>query len=98
MKTPTDEERQAEIKKLQEMKPKIRRTTAFGDDNWEKIDAQIEVLEKQLDEEEVYGEFEDHDDPDRTSDVVSAAREAVEWLEGQQKEPPSADWEPLVQS
>lgn len=73
----TKEEIQATIAKLQEMKPNVRRTTFFGDNNHAAIDAQIWVLENEASEDEVYDEF----DTDHERDN---ALEAAAWLEGEE--------------
>jgi hypothetical protein len=95
---PTQEEISAEIARLKEMKPKVRRKTAFGDDNWEKIDAQIKVLEEGMDEDAIYDEWSDPDDPEKNIEIIHDACEAREWLEGEDTPPelPSKGWEHLV--
>ncbi|HXQ38144.1 MAG TPA: hypothetical protein VN843_29335 [Anaerolineales bacterium] len=57
----TQEEINEEIKKLREMKPKVRRFTMFGDDNHEAVDAEIRALEESATEEETYDWEEDGD-------------------------------------
>jgi len=98
MKTPTQKQIDAEIKKLEAMKSRISRTNFFGNNNHEKIDAQIKVLEENLSEDEVYAEFEDADNPDNTIDLVNDAREAALWLIGKsdEDETPSDGWKELV--
>lgn len=70
MKKPTNKEIAAEAKKLDEMKPKVRRFSMFGDDNWAAIEAQIRVLEEDLDEDEIYEAYgnEDEEDQEETLD------------------------------
>lgn len=41
----SDEDIQAEIDGLREIKPLVRQYSMFGDDNWAAIEAQIAVLE-----------------------------------------------------
>jgi hypothetical protein len=97
MKKPTEKQIAKEIQTLKTMKPNIVRYSMFGDDNHAKIDAQIEVLEERLSEDEVYNRFEDSDNPDRTYDLVSCARYAAEWLIGQAEDGvPSKGWEGLA--
>lgn len=92
MKKPTPEEIQSEIAKLKEMKPRVLRTSMFGDDHHANIDGQIDVLEKGLTEDEVYSEFEDSPD-----NVRDGAREAAMWLEGESEDgAPSENWKSLV--
>ncbi len=89
----TQEQIQAEIKKLQEMKPKVRRRTAFGDDNHAAIDADIAVLKDDLDLDDIYDAYEDN------QHSVDSAMYAREWLDGNEDEPPSGPdgWGGLVQ-
>jgi hypothetical protein len=96
---PTEDEVKAEIARLKEMKPKVRRKTAFGDDNWEKIDAQIRVLEEDMDEDAIYAAWGDDNDPEHNLDLIHNAREAREWLDGVETPPelPSDGWKGLVQ-
>lgn len=84
----------AEIAALKEIKPKVRHFTAFGDDNHAAIDAQIEVLENDLDEDDIDNmdgaEFE-------TENEVSAARDAALWRDGNfEGGSPSEEWGTLV--
>jgi hypothetical protein len=96
---PTEDEVKTEIARLKEMKPKVRRKTAFGDDNWEKIDAQIRVLEESMDEDEIYAAWSDDNDPEHNQDLIHNALDARQWMEGDVDEPelPSKGWENLVQ-
>jgi hypothetical protein len=86
---PSEKEIAVEIKRLKDLLPKIRPFTAFGDDNRKALRVQITVLEKQLDEEDVYSQGWD-------SDTESNAYEAVKWLEGDSEELLSNSWKDLV--
>ncbi len=69
----------------------------FGDDNHERIDAQIRVLEERMSEDDVYVKIDgDPENPDRASDIWANAREAATWLAGQADEPPSDAWKELA--
>jgi hypothetical protein len=99
MKKPSEKQINAEIAKLEALKPKIPHFSIFGDNNYEKIDAQIEVLKEGLTEDEVYNRFEDTENPDQTADLVSNARDASLWLVGESEEgTPSKGWEDLAKS
>jgi len=91
----TQDEINAEIAKLREMKPSVRHHTAFGDDNWAAIDAQIKVLTEHLDEDAIWDEW-----PRDESDLSmrDAARDAVAWMTDADNKPPSNDWQSLVRS
>lgn len=76
----TQDEIRRQVELLENKKINLPRLNAFGDSNWEKIDAQIEVLEGRATPDDFYidetsDEFEDGD-----NDVWSAADEAAEWL------------------
>lgn len=95
MAKPTPEQVAQEIAALQEIKPKIRRHSFFGDDNHEAVDAQIAVLENLYDEDEVYERYEDPDNPDDRN-VLDSALEAVYWLEGQTEQSLVEGWQSLT--
>ncbi len=88
---PTREQVQEEIKKLQEMKPKVQRTTLFGDNNHAAIDADIDVLKHDLSTDDIYDAYED-------MHVADSALYARAWLDGDEDEPPSGPecWGGLV--
>ena len=86
---PTPEQVQAEIKKLKEMKPKVRHHTAFGDDNHVAIEAQIRVMEQGLSSGQIYDRWMD-------DNLIMSAMDALGWMEGSVGSP-SEDWSPLVQ-
>jgi hypothetical protein len=79
-KWPTQEEIQAEIDKLKEMKPTVRRTSAFGDNHHDAIDAQIEVLEERMPEGQVYDRY---SAPGMPENVLDGALDAARWLAGE---------------
>lgn len=83
-------EAQAEAKKLCEMRDSVRRFTAFGDDNHAAIDAQIDVLERNMDDDEIYDRYANNDHERK------AALQARAWWDGDEDESPSKSWEPLV--
>ena len=82
-----------EIQKLKSIKPTVRPTSFFGDNHHDAIDAQIEVLEDLLDEDEIYHK---EDDEEWTESVRGAACEAYEWLHGNKKESIADEWKELV--
>ncbi len=82
----TQEQINQEITKLEEMRPKVRHYSAFGDDNWKKIEWQIRVL-KGVDPEDAA--------PDQ---CLEDAWYAKDWMNGKETEDgsPSESWEGLV--
>lgn len=92
MRPPTMKQIKKEIKKLKEMKPNVRRTSIFGDNHHDAIDAQIEVLERNLSWSEVGESFESSPD-----NVREAALDAAYWLEGESEFKSLTEiWESLV--
>ena len=107
MTKPTAEQIEAEIKKLTEMKPNVIRTSYFGENHHAAIDAQIKVLEAELDEDDIYERFPTEEDLEgreseaSEEDVVKAnvrdgALEAAQWLAGEEDETPSDGWKELI--
>ena len=92
----TPKQIEAEIAKLKQLRPLIPSRTFFGDSNLEKINAEIEVLEEDMEENEIYDKFEDRENPDSSCDLVSAAHYAWQWLRGEEKESMSSQWKPLA--
>lgn len=83
-----------EIKALEEMKPRVRRTTYFGDDNHAAIEAQLEVLRGNVDEDEIQDKF---DDGEWTEHERDNAQQAVDWMEEYTDEgSPSENWQELT--
>ena len=97
MKRPTDKQVTAEIKKLETMKPNVRRTSAFGDNHHDAIDAQVKVLTEGMDEEEIYAEWENEDDYEQNRNIIDAALEATHWRDGEADDDksPSENWKEL---
>lgn len=88
----TDKEVKAEIAALKEMKPFVRQFTAFGDNNHDKMDCEIQALEEDMDEDQTYDEWpEDEADMEKRS----AAQYAIAWRNGDEDESPSEGWKPL---
>lgn len=92
----TPEQINNEINALRTLKPTVPQFTAFGDDNHAAIDAQLDVLEGQLSEDDVYdiyGQPEDEDGEDfLEQNVLDAALDAVRWVSGQDNSAPSSGW------
>ena len=73
MPKPTEDEVQKEVALLKEQLPKVRRYSAFGDDNRAQIIAQIRVAEE---------DFDDDDIEDFVDDAVQpAARDMRDWMD-----------------
>jgi hypothetical protein len=92
----TSKQIQAEIDKLEKMKPTVVRTSFFGDNHHDAIDAQVEVLEDlSIDDDDIYN---NHDDGTWAQNVVDAAIEARQWRDDEEEEDfvPSESWKELV--
>lgn len=72
-----------EIKALKAIRPKVRPRSMFGDDNLAALDAQIEVLERGLDDDDIYDRY------DRTGSseyTLDAALQARQWIDDEEDE------------
>jgi hypothetical protein len=86
---------QKEIDKLRDMKPTVLRANFFGDSHHDAIDAQIEVLEGELIDDDIYNNL---DDGTWAQNVVDAALEARAWRDDEEEKDfvPSESWKELV--
>lgn len=93
MKKPIREEITTELATLKDMAPRIRQRDAFGGDNRAGIDAQIRVLEKDMNESAIRDKWDGEND----YDIESAAMEARQWLNGEAEDgAPSEGWKGLL--
>jgi len=90
MKKRTKEEIEQQIAKLKELRPRVRPCSAFGDDNLAKLDAQVKVLEENMDSDDIFNEW-----PQEEGDMMirMAADEACNWLVGESEYEDLADEE-----
>jgi hypothetical protein len=82
----TQDEINRQIAALKKMRDRLPEYTAFGDNNWEKIDAQLDILEGRHDknffwQDENAEEYEDGD-----NDAYWDAEKAEDWLNGSDDE------------
>lgn len=99
MKEPTPKQIIAEIAELKRIKPLIPMRNGFGDNNHERIAAQICVLEQRLSEDDIHELSKDEEDEDsmwRNQDNVSLGCHAARWMDGEEREAPSSGWQSLV--
>lgn len=86
----TEIEVKAEIAKLEEMMPRVRRYDYFGGDNHEKIRVELQVLKGELTEDDA--------DNEEDSDLRSSMDFALEWLKGCDTDgSPSESWAILAE-
>lgn len=88
----TKKEIDKEVKWLNDNIQNIRKLTAFGDNNHEAIEAQIDVLTRNLSDDEIYD-----NEGIWTEHTLDAALTARRWLDGDEDDSPSSGWEILVQ-
>lgn len=81
----TPEEIAAQIAGLKKERKTIPERSSFGDKNWEKIDAQIAVLEGKKTPQQFYVDEEVEEYSDGDNDVYFAAEQAEGWLNGSRK-------------
>jgi len=80
---------ESQIKRLIAIRNKIKPFNIFGDSNLDKLDAQIRVLEENLDSEEVWDIWSSEED----EEVRISAEEAVRWQNDESDiEDLAADW------
>lgn len=79
----SQEEIDEQIEKLKEGRPNVVTHSTFGTDNLAGLDAQIRVLEKDMDRDDIW-DYWDRDEEDM--DVRSNAEEALDWLEEESDE------------
>ncbi|KKM04634.1 hypothetical protein LCGC14_1762290 [marine sediment metagenome] len=72
----TQEQIDEQIKLLKEARPKIVPISMFGTDNLELLDAQVRVLEQDMDSDDIWDRW-DRDEEDM--DTRSNAEEALNW-------------------
>ena len=93
MASKTQAEVDEQVKKLKAIRPKVKPTTYFGDSNLDELDAQVKVLEKDMDSDEVWDEW-----PREEADmeIRMSADDAVSWRDGESEvEDLAKDW-PLI--
>jgi len=88
----TQEQIAKEIEALNAVRPNVRPTTFFGDDNLAALDAQIQVLEKDMDEDDVWDEW---PEGEQDQHIRESARHAVDWVNDEEDSDSNglaADW------
>lgn len=71
------EEIEKQIELLKAVRPNVLPKSIFGDDNLAALDAQVRVLQKRMDEDSIWDEFQNDDDENR---IVHCALEAYNWM------------------
>jgi len=74
----TQKEVEQQIEALRGIQEKVRPYSAFGDSHLDAIDAQIKVLEEDMENDEIEYEFESE-----AQNVLMAALDARQWIDGE---------------
>lgn len=89
------------VGELREIKPRVRKQSAFGDNHHDAIEAQIEALMELMDVDDAYSKYEPTGDDDIDSDegraenVLNAALDAIRWRD-ETEDYPVDGWQSLV--
>ncbi|MCX6908125.1 MAG: hypothetical protein NTY01_08790 [Verrucomicrobia bacterium] len=81
----------AEIATLRDYKSRVMPGT-FSD-NRAAIEAQIQVLNENLDNDAIFNRW---PDDERDCEIRMSASDAMDWMNGDKDEAPSVEWEPLL--
>lgn len=95
IKPKTQVEIDVQIEALKAIRPKVKPYSYFGDDNLAKLDAQVKILEEDLDSDDVWDEW-----PDEEGDIEirMSADGAISWRDGESDiEDLATDW-PLIEN
>jgi len=92
MMSKTQKEIGKEIEALKAIRPRVKPYTYFGDDNLAALDAQIEVLEQDLDSDDIWDRW-----PGEESDIHirGAADSARDWIDGESEYDSLVEEQPL---
>jgi len=77
----TEEQIKIEIEALKTIRPNVIPTSLFGDDNLAAIDAQIAVLEDDMDNDDIYDTY-DHCDSQES--ILESALQARQWIDDEE--------------
>jgi len=78
----TKEEIAVMVEKLEKIKQSLPEHSAFGDNNWEKIDAQIAVIKGEKYPDDYYVDESSEEYQDGDNELWSDAEQAEQWLNG----------------
>lgn len=80
----TQEEKNQVIEALKAQKKNLPEYSMFGTPNHQRADAQIQVIDQNMDDEEITEEWgEEYDDDGTPNDIAVGAMEIYNWLEGE---------------
>jgi hypothetical protein len=82
----TEEEIKRQIDGLKKMKETLPEHSIFGNNNWEAIDAQLDILEGKKEKEDFYINETSDEYEDGCNDIYFEAEKAESWLDGETNE------------
>jgi hypothetical protein len=91
----TKQQIEEEVERLKSMKTRVIHYTITGEDNHAAMEAQIEVLQKRMTQEDVDLAFGDPFD-DEESNIYANAQQAYNWMVEDDESLPSFKWAELV--
>lgn len=77
----TEKQIKKEIKALKTVRPNVRPYSAFGDNNLAALDAQVKVLEENLNNDRIYDVY---DHCDSSEYVLESALAARQWIDDEE--------------
>ena len=92
----TPEEIDNEIRWFEQNRQSIPARTTFGENNWQKIDGIVQVLNKELSMSDIDNFEYDPDNEEQGMELRADMRDAYEWMVGDKDDAPSKDWASLV--
>jgi hypothetical protein len=106
MKTPTKKQIDQQLAALKKMKPRVLHYSGFGDDHHAAIDAQVNVLENRLSENDLYDKKDECYEQEcsgedginwHVDNIFEGGVEAAKWLAGESDfKTLTENWEPLM--
>lgn len=88
----TQEQIDEQVRLLKEVRPKIVPASMFGDDNLAQLDAAVRVLEKNMDDDDIWERWDREED----LSIRSSATNALNWLAGESENDNLANDYPLA--
>jgi len=85
----TKEQITKEIEALKAVRPNVRPRSMFGDDNLGSIDAEIDVLENDMDNDDIYDKY---DRTQYSEYILSSALYARQWINDEEDDDLAEGW------
>ena len=85
----TEKQIKKEIEALKTVRPNVRPTSMFGDDNLAALDTQVKVLEENLNNDRIYDAY---DHCDSSEYILGSALHARQWINGEEDDGLAEMW------